>query len=226
MSNFVYKSDDSDKIVPVLVKIQGVMPAPKRTATNAVSMSKYAPLDEVLTVAKPLLKENGLACINYRMLMSVPAASGDGEVVREVLVTQLLHESGQFVQTFTILRPSHPAPQAMASVETLARRYNLKCLLNIAEEDDDDDGNASQPHQAGQSAPAADHEDGLLDANVGDRSKSQVFLAFERTFNKLADRGDWDLLRAFIKERMKDPNEIAQATKMVEARAPKVVSAT
>jgi hypothetical protein len=58
-----------------------------------------------------------------------------------LLVTRVIHESGEWLGSRYLLRPVKADPQADGSALTYARRYAAMALLGIAAEDDD--GNAA-----------------------------------------------------------------------------------
>jgi len=88
----------------------------------------------------PVLTANGLSVIQ-------PMKIQDGFTV---LITRLIHESGEFIESEMIL-PSHADPQKYGSLITYYKRYQLQALLGIATKEDDDDANSvseSKPMQA------------------------------------------------------------------------------
>ncbi len=222
-TTFSPMSEQTDKILPALIEIQHLVQMPKRTQHNDTTMSKYAPLPELIELLREPMKTHKLCLIHYRQFISF-TSDAEQVVNREVLVTQLTHESGQFVRTFSVLRPATPAAQAMASVETMVRRYNIKSLFNLAEENEDDDGNAGSAGAAPveQRAESVRREQAPVAAvnptpsNSAPQQESQNYKVFKANFKKLASEGKETLLRSFIKERLTDVREINSATKMVD----------
>jgi hypothetical protein len=63
-----------------------------------------------------------------------------------ILVTRLIHESGEFIESEMIL-PSHPEPQKFGSLITYYKRYQLQALLGVNTEEDDDGNSAVKSSQ-------------------------------------------------------------------------------
>lgn len=138
------KSDAIDQLATALAKAQAEMAAAPKSAINPHFKSKYAPLNEVIGVAKVLAK-HGLSFVQ-------PATTIDNSSV-VMVETVLLHSSGQWISETISLRPQQNTPQGIGSALTYARRYGLSSLLGIAA-DEDDDGNAASTGN-GKHAPAA-----------------------------------------------------------------------
>jgi len=133
----VNKSESIKNLTKALSQFQGEVQNPKNTANNPYFNSKYAPLQEVLNIVRPLLTKHGLAIIQ--------SPSGDGKNVS--ITTILSHESGEWIEFEPlILNPEKTTPQGIGSAITYGRRYSLSAALGIASEDDD--GNeASKPNE-------------------------------------------------------------------------------
>ena len=139
------KSENINELAASLAKFQGEITNPYnskevkvKTKTGASYNYKYAPLDEILKLIRPLLAKNGLS------IVQVPY-SNNGEVS---ITTTLLHSSGQFIEYPPIsLRTTDISPQAAGSIITYGRRYALSSILGIAS-DDDDDGNEGKDRKS------------------------------------------------------------------------------
>lgn len=132
------KSESIKNLTKALSLFQGEVQNPKNTADNPYFKSKYAPLQEVLSLVRPLLARHGLTIIQ--------SPSGDG---REVAIkTILAHESGEWIEFDPlVLNPEKTTPQGIGSAITYGRRYSLSAALGIASEDDDDGNEASNPKE-------------------------------------------------------------------------------
>lgn len=141
------KSDSITELAVALSKFQGNVTNPLNTANNPFFKSKYAPLNDVLNLVRPLLSEQGLSVVQ--------APSGDGENI--IIITTLLHESGQWI-TFPalVLKADKATAQGAGSAITYARRYALSAILGIASEDDDDGNHAetTSGHTKSDSGPS------------------------------------------------------------------------
>lgn len=101
---------------------------------------RYADLAETLQAIQEPLTANGLSLIHQVEVIEA----------REVLVTKLMHSSGQWISTrmplfYKATEKVNPM-QAFGSAITYSKRYSIGCLLNLAaEEESDDDGVRSSP---------------------------------------------------------------------------------
>lgn len=126
------------------IRAQAVIEAPRRTKTATVRTRDgqsykfdYAPLDEVLNVARKPLADNGLAI--HQLIIE----RGGNSYVR----TQIYHESGECIESDYPILVGGPTAQNYAGGVTYARRYGILLALGIAAEEDDDanvaDGNTA-----------------------------------------------------------------------------------
>jgi hypothetical protein len=128
------KSDSIKNIAKALAAFQSEVKNPVNTADNPFFKSKYAPLQDILNLVRPLLSKHGLS------VLQIP--SGDGEKI--IITTLLMHESGEWIETCPlILKPDKPTAQGAGSAITYGRRYSLSAVLGISSEDDDDGNQAS-----------------------------------------------------------------------------------
>jgi|14BtaG_2_1085337.scaffolds.fasta_scaffold00060_43 hypothetical protein len=99
---------------------------------------KYATLDSLITLVKPILSKHGVG---------IYQAAGKLEDNTVVIKTVLFHESGQHLieqAQVPIKFGSNPVQDYGASL-TYGKRYALLGLLNICPADEDTDGVGSQP---------------------------------------------------------------------------------
>lgn len=158
-NGMMIKSESINELAASLAKFQGEITNPYnsksvtvKTKTGGTYNYKYAPLDEILKLVRPLLSKNGLS------IVQVPY-SHNGEVS---ITTTLFHSSGQWIEYPPIsLRTTDISPQAAGSVITYGRRYALSAILGIAS-DDDDDGNEGNPENNKQGIPSSDKPAGTL----------------------------------------------------------------
>mgnify|MGYP003342078375 CR=1 len=120
-------SDQLDQLAAALVAARGAM---KNAALNKVNphfKSKFADLTSVIDATTAALKAHGL------VVTQAPDVTEQGPV----LVTRLLHGSGQWMETHCPL-PVVSDMQKMGSAITYARRYSLSAICGIAADEDDD----------------------------------------------------------------------------------------
>lgn len=112
---------------------------------------KYAQLDQIIEIVKPVLAEYGLGVIQ----------SPHGPIVDGCLTlkTIIFHQSGEhLIEQFAIpLKEGTNVTQDYGSALTYARRYHLLSLFNLAAEDDDGAGsNQKKPAAPVRNKPSDD----------------------------------------------------------------------
>lgn len=130
-------------LAKALSAAQGEMEGAKRDAENPFYKSKYADLASVWDAIRGPLTDNGLAVAQTTDLTE------DGTLV---VVTTLMHESGESISGRMPVKAKDDSPQAMGSGVSYARRYALAAICGVAPEDDD--GEAAQ----GRDKPAASYD--------------------------------------------------------------------
>lgn len=156
-SHFEFSSE-TDKIIPAFINMQSKLVFAQKTTVNTFFKSKYADLTEVMAVLKQPLVENKLGIMQFPVVqefVDVPMKTKefrkignydklvwtgkyDLVKVREILVvTLLVHESGQYVKTWYLGTPSDNDEQSRGITITYSRRYALMALFGIAPEDED-----------------------------------------------------------------------------------------
>lgn len=98
-----------------------------KNSANPFFKSKYLDLNSLLVHIEPLLIEQGL-------LLTQPII--DGLVISRIIDT----ETGATLLESSLALPNIQDPQKLGSCITYYRRYTLKSLLSIAEDDDDGNG--------------------------------------------------------------------------------------
>ena len=116
---------------------------PKTSKVNAGAKSyHFAPLPEILDLARPVLARHALAV----RFQTAPDANN-------ILVTcEVVHATGVVVSAASLYSPSNANMQTVGSGLTYARRYTLVAALGIAADDDDDGEATARP--APKAAPA------------------------------------------------------------------------
>ena len=117
-----------------LVKFQSQLRPVTKDAENPFFRSRYADLSSILQAVMPILSANGLAVIQPMKVVDE----------RVYLVTRLIHESGETLESEMIL-PQNSDPQKYGSLITYYKRYQLQALLGINTEEDDDGNSISKP---------------------------------------------------------------------------------
>lgn len=137
-------SERIDELAAALAKAQGEFTNPHKNRDVKVRMKAggeytfaYATFDAILDVVRKPLADNGLSLIQ----------SLGTDAKGDVVITRLMHASGQWVQFPTPIFCAENGAQAFGSGITYAKRYAITALLVIAS-DEDDDGNAASGNQA------------------------------------------------------------------------------
>jgi hypothetical protein len=121
-----------------LSKAQGMVKAVHKTKVNPQFRSKYASLDDILEMLRPICSECGIAIIQ------IPVFEESACGVKTVIT----HSSGDSLECGELLLPlgRSGGAQGAGSSLTYARRYAISALFCISC-DDDDDGNTAQKNK-------------------------------------------------------------------------------
>jgi hypothetical protein len=119
------------QLAGALAAAQAEMKNAPLNKVNPHFKSKYADLAAIRDAVTPSLAKHGIAVTQLT----------ETEADRVVVVTMLIHESGETVLSRYPI--ALDTPQKMGSQITYARRYCLAAMCNIAAEEDDD-GNAAE----------------------------------------------------------------------------------
>jgi hypothetical protein len=136
------RSEQINELASALVAFKKACPPIKKESTVKVATKtgssysfEYADLSTIDSAINEPLTANGLA---VSQLVEEPG----------VLTTILLHSSGQFISTRSVLPPGNVSDkQAIGGVITYLRRYALTAILGIVA-DEDDDGNYANGNSA------------------------------------------------------------------------------
>lgn len=124
----------ASELATALAKAQAEMKNAHLNKVNTHFKSKYADLAGIRDAVMPHLAKNGIA---VTQVMDV--VNGDSMV----LITKLIHASGETIESVFPVAADASKPHAMGSAITYARRYSLSAICGISA-DEDDDGNAAQ----------------------------------------------------------------------------------
>lgn len=125
-------SEHINELACALSKAQGeILPALKDNV-NPHFKSKYADLNSVWNACREPLSKNGLSVIQT-------TCEDNGRIV---LITTLVHSSGQWIKSSLPLIMTKNDSHGLGSALTYSRRFSLAAMVGVAP-DEDDDGNAS-----------------------------------------------------------------------------------
>ena len=119
-----------------LLVFQKKVGAIKKDSVNPYYKSKYADINSLLDVVKPLLNEVGLLAVQ-------PLEIREG---KNALITKIF-DGDKVILESAIIIPDNIDPQKIGSAITYYRRYSLQALLLL--EAEDDDAESSKPEAKG-----------------------------------------------------------------------------
>jgi hypothetical protein len=118
-----------------LIAALNAIPSVAKDKSNPHFKSRYATLDAINALIKPILAKHKLAYMQDVWTVN------DGIAIK----TKLLHESGEVIESSIAIFPcAQKTVQSFGSTITYARRYQLSAFLGLTA-DEDDDGNAAAP---------------------------------------------------------------------------------
>lgn len=121
-----------------LITALNSIPSVAKDKSNPHFKSRYATLDAINALIKPILAKNKLAYMQDVWTVN------DGIAIK----TKLIHESGESIESSIAIFPAaQKTVQAYGSAITYARRYQLSAFLGLTA-DEDDDGAAATPKAA------------------------------------------------------------------------------
>ncbi len=127
-------SESTAKLAKALAAAQAEMKNATLNKVNPHFKSQYADLAAIRDAVIPALAKHGLA------ITQMPDITEDGFV----LITRLMHDSGEWISSSYPLPTDLGKPQQMGSAQTYARRYSLAAMAGVSAEEDDDANNAQE----------------------------------------------------------------------------------
>ena len=147
LTELVNQSSKLDKLATALAKAQGEIVGAKKKSSNPFFKSDYADLHEGISATRPVLSKHGLAVVQTTSNVEVI-----GKTAFLNVGTMLMHESGQWIRSYTPLPVESPVNcHKLGSAMTYGRRYGLAAMIGIAQMDDD--GNAATERPASRQKP-------------------------------------------------------------------------
>lgn len=132
-------SESIGELCQALSKAQSEIEHAQKDSVNPHFRSKYADLSSVWSACRGPLTKNGLAITQ----------TFDHNEREVVLVTTLVHTSGQFMRSILpIEAPKGSGSQKQGSAITYARRYALAAIVGVVA-DEDDDGEIAEGRNRG-----------------------------------------------------------------------------
>lgn len=132
-------SNGLSNLTKALVKAQSELKNATLNKTNPHFKSRYADLAEIRDTVMPVLSKNGIALVQYTQIGNAGF----------YLITRLIHESGEMIESRFPLPENTDKPQQMGSAITYARRYMMAAICGITAEEDDDGNAATASNEGG-----------------------------------------------------------------------------
>lgn len=129
-------STEIEKLATAYAKMQGQTAVLKKDALNPFFNSKYADLSAVVEVIKKPFADNELSYIQC------PEIDDFGNVI---LLTRVMHSSGQWLEFTLRMKPLKADPQGVGSAIAYCRRYALQSVSGLAAADDDGNDASTMP---------------------------------------------------------------------------------
>lgn len=121
------QSENIQELVKALIEAQKKIKPVKKNAKNPFFKSEYAELSEVMKACQGPLADHGIALIQ----------TVEDKEPESVLVTTLVHTSGQWIKSIYPLHLTKKDSQSLGSAITYARRYAVQAIVGICPVDDD-----------------------------------------------------------------------------------------
>jgi hypothetical protein len=129
-------SAEIGELAAALSKAQGAMRAAAKDAKNPHLKNAYADLNGIISASREAMTANGLSCTQ------LPSVESTDNGMRIVLVTLVLHASGQWLRNVLRLPVEQGKginlKQATGAAISYARRYALSSIMGVATGDDTD----------------------------------------------------------------------------------------
>jgi hypothetical protein len=123
------QSQSIGALAAALAKAQGSLKIAAKDANNPFFKSKYADLASVWEACRVALSTNGL---------SVAQIPEGADVEHMIMITTLMHSSGEFISGSYPIKPVKSDPQGIGAAITYARRYSLAAMVGVVSDEDDD----------------------------------------------------------------------------------------
>lgn len=130
------KSENINELATALAKAQSEMDGAVKDSQNSFFKSKYADLASVMDNLKKPFAKYGLSYVQSSKVTE------NGNLV---LVTVLMHVSGQWISGEYPVKGIKDDPQGLGSATSYARRYALSAMCGVAQVDDDGEKSMQRP---------------------------------------------------------------------------------
>lgn len=126
------------ELAAALVKFQGAVGGAARGGTNDNIGNRYTRLEDAWSAARKALKKHGISVTQW------PVESREGTAA---MVTRVMHESGEWMQSRCTIPVLGRDPQSYGSAYSYLRRYSLLAALGLPSIDDDAEAAMAAPKE-------------------------------------------------------------------------------
>lgn len=163
-----YQSATVGALAKALAAAQLSMRDAKKDSVNPHFKNTYATLASVRAAITKPLADHGMAVVQSF------EPHGEAGIC---IITTLMHESGEWVQSRLFVPVTKKDAQGFGSAISYGRRYSLAAIAGIAADDDDDGNAATEKPKATESAPSVNGEIEQMLATLFDLAKTNDDLA-------------------------------------------------
>lgn len=205
MNGLQFQSESIVNLAKALVEFQKQVKPVEKAHTNPHFKSRYADLNDCWQAARAPLASSGLSVVQQ------PTATDSGGCV---LITTLLHTSGEFMKATYPVHAATANPQSLASALTYAKRNSFCAMLGLTGTGEDDDGNdaAEKPAQpaanrlpntghsptgSGPAKPPAPQSSANGQPKPNGQQKRNPKAVADKIIKNIDERADDDALRRF-----------------------------
>jgi hypothetical protein len=144
-------SPNINELAAALAKAQGEMDIAGKDNNNPFFKSKYADFATIVKASRPALSKHGLSVSQPPVMMG---DNGTG-----MLVTILLHSSGQYITSSIRINPLKTDHQSLGSCLTYLKRYAYAAIIGVVADDEDDDGETAMVRRPGAKAAVVNNDE-------------------------------------------------------------------
>lgn len=126
-----YMSESIKDLAGALAKAQAEFKVAEKNQKNPFFKSNYADFQSIVASSRPALAKNGLSVSQTIVL---------NEQGEQLLVSTLMHSSGEWMKSASKITPVKTDIQSFSSYITYLKRISYASLVGVVTGDEDDDG--------------------------------------------------------------------------------------
>lgn len=178
-----------------LSEMMGKIPVIAKTGKNTFNGTKFAKLEDVVEITRPILNEHGFSVTYKQTQEMIPNAKTEPNSIfcMMTVICFLKHrdgheESNEIQLPIATIKGQTPI-QAMGMGSTYGRRYTLMQALNIATSGDDNDGYSESPQSVKKSITDDQLTKGIDAINKGSYTVEKMIATYELTTSQVLRLG-------------------------------------